>query len=92
MTKTNEAIRTELEDLKNTIFQMKEDDKKLRLLCRRDRKKMDRIVQVLLNNLPKEQLNSKVVFNGFDCHGDKRDWSSGEGYTLSDFLWYIVDP
>lgn len=85
MTKTDTALRVELEDLKNQIYDL---DKKVSL----EKKRTDRIVQVLLNTLPKETLNGKVTFIGRDCHDNYQWWMSGEGRTLREFLTYIIDP
>jgi len=64
MTKTQEALRIELEELKNEVYEMRSMyDKKLSIESNR----VDRIVQVLLNNLPKEQLDRGITFSGFDC-------------------------
>lgn len=88
-TKTQEALRIELEDLKNLVYIMDENfGKKLA----RERIRLDRVVQVLLNTLPAEQLNGKVTFHGKDCSGYTRDWYSFEGRTLRDFLLYVIDP
>ncbi len=89
ITKTQEALRIELEDLKNLVYNLDENfGKKLS----RERIRLDRVVQVLLNNLPESQLMSKVTFFGMDSDRDFRDWGSGEGYTLKDFLLYVIDP
>jgi hypothetical protein len=92
MTKTDKALRIELEDLKNKVYEMTETFNKE---VRRERIRVDRVVQILLNTLPKEQLRSKVTFSGIDCCGNYRNWSGGyygDGRTLFDFLQYIIDP
>lgn len=92
MTKTQEALRIELEDLKNKIYEM---DKTFSEGIKRERVRVDRVVQVLLNTLPQEQLKSKIRFSGIDCCGNYRSWTGGyygDGRTLYDFLQYIIDP
>ena len=84
MNKT-QNLRIELEDLKNQVFKLNE---KMSL----ESKRTDRIVQVLLNTLSVEQLKSKVTFHGNDCCDNRRDWFSGCGYTLQEFLTHIIDP
>jgi hypothetical protein len=100
MTKTDTALRNELEDLKNDFYNLSrkinvEQTVKIAKLEQenaRQSKRTDRIVQVLLNNLPEEQLSSKVVFSGRDSNGNHRYWGSGFGYTLREFLQQIIDP
>ena len=93
MTKTTDALREELEGLKNNLYEMnKEFGEKLY----RETVRINRIVQVLLNNLSEEQLNKIVSFNGFDCHGIYRRYSDGyfddTRITLKEFLNDVVDP
>lgn len=67
----------------------------------------DRLVQVLLKNLPEDILNRPVYFKGKDCHGRERDWGCEKlefdslyncsfvkrsNYTVRDFLVYVIDP
>ena len=54
----------------------------------RERDRVNRIVQVLLQNLPAENLNIPALFEGIDCHGNARLFSG----TLKEFLTDIVDP
>jgi len=92
MTKTTEALRIELEDLKNQFYEINQSfNEKIK----RERVRVDRIVQVLLNTLPEEQLKSRVTFSGTDCCGQNRSWTGGyygEKRTLRDFLLYVIDP
>lgn len=86
MTKTDKALRVELEDLKNQLFE-------LTTSVRRQSKRTDRVVQVLLNTLPEKQLNQPINFVGEDCHGNTRFWPYGNGVaTLRDFLKIVIDP
>lgn len=85
MTKTHEALRIELEDLKNSFYDM---DKSFK----REKVRTDRIVQVLLNNLPKENLDMVIRFEGTDCDGNYRWWPDWRNKTLRDFLVHIIDP
>jgi hypothetical protein len=57
-----------------------------------EKKRTDRIVQVLLHNLSEEQLNSRVKFLGEDCHKRFKRWGTFDGKTLQDFLLEIIDP
>lgn len=59
----------------------------------RERVRVNRIVQVLLNNLSDENLDKKVNFSGYDCH-DNWQWKVGawDDFTLRDFLRDVVDP
>ena len=85
MTKTTNALRIELEDQKNKIYELAK-------AINRERTRIDRIVQVLLNNLPQEKLNTVISFDGVDCCGNNRYWPKRKERTLKDFLAYIVDP
>ena len=85
MTKTTEALRIELEDLKNKFYELSEEQE-------RESIRTDRIVQVLLNNLPEENLNKIVRFAGQDCHDEIRWWTYWDGHTLREFLNEIIDP
>ncbi len=59
----------------------------------RERTRVDRVVQVLLNNLPESNLRKRINFDGIDCCGNHRSWSSyWHGKTLRDFLNEIIDP
>lgn len=58
----------------------------------REKIRVNRLVQVLLNNLPEQNLQKKIMFLGQDCHGISRYWSLYEGHTLKEFLEKIVDP
>jgi hypothetical protein len=59
----------------------------------RERIRVNRLVQVLRNNLPQENLQKKVNFAGIDCSGRFRYWNAEyDGMTLDDFLRVIVDP
>lgn len=92
MTKTDNALRIELEDLKNKFYEMDRDYKKR---IGRECTRVDRVVQVLLNTLPQEQLNGKVRFSGIDCCENHRSWTTGyygANRTLRDFLLYVIDP
>ena len=89
MTKTDNALRTELEELKNEIYTLNE---KFESSVKRERVRVDRVVQVLLNNLPSDKLASYVTFSGRDCCDNYRHWGSGCGYTLQEFLLRIIDP
>ena len=59
----------------------------------RERTRVDRLVQVLRHNLPREQLDKTVYFHGQDCHGN---WVGGffmeQSMTLDAFLQNIIDP
>jgi hypothetical protein len=92
MTKTTEALRIELEDLKNLIYEQTADISALKEIARREKARTNRIVQVLLNNLPKERLDTVITFDGFDCHGEYRYWPYHAENTLRDFLLYLIDP
>ena len=90
MTKTTEALRIELEDLKNLHYEINENMK-------RDRTRIDRVVQVLLNNLHDEILSKIVSVNGVDCCGELKYYRD-DGYfgdsriTLRQFLAEVIDP
>ena len=87
--KQNERI----EELEFEISCLKRNMKSFDKLLVRERVRVDRVVQVLLNNLPKENLNKKVNFSGIDCCGSHRSWSGcWDGKTLRDFLNEIIDP
>lgn len=55
----------------------------------RERKRIDRVVQVLLHNLPEEKLDKYVDFT-------ETDWCGREYYrdymTLRSFLRNVIDP
>lgn len=67
-------------------------DEKIEILSKqisRERQRVNRLVQVLRNNLPEKQLSKIVTFTGNDCCGMSH-WESS--MTLDAFLRDIVDP
>ena len=58
----------------------------------RERVRVNRLVQVLRHNLPRENLDKVISFYGEDCTGDHKSWPYFYGNTLDDFLREIVDP
>ncbi len=66
----------------------KERIESLKQEIKRERKRINRIVEVLLNNLPSKNLRKKVNFNGVDCGGYYRN----ERMTLRAFLLEVLDP
>jgi len=66
----------------------KESIESLKKEVKREKQRIDRIVQVLLNNLPDEKLDKYVRFDGHDCLGKYRD----EEMTLRSFLSEVLDP
>lgn len=60
-----------------------------------EKKRTDRVVMVLLNNLPQENLNKPIRFSGTDCCGKYRRFGDDyyhDGKTLRDFLNLVIDP
>lgn len=75
------------------INALKEEIRKLNNIIIIQKIRIDRIVQVLLYNLPRENLDKKINFSGQDCHGNFLEWSEWlHGYTLEDFLRTVIDP
>ena len=79
-------------------MQIEEAIMELRRNLRIEKERTNRIVQVLLHNLPESALNTKVNFAGTDCHNNfvysqnsYWDWSD-DRITLRDFLSKIIDP
>lgn len=58
----------------------------------RERTRVNRIVQVLQNNLSEKQLDKDISFHGTDCSGNYRLWPHDCGYTLRDLLRETIDP
>jgi len=58
----------------------------------REKVRINRVVQVLLHNLPRENLNTAVHFYGRDCNGSYRNWGYWDGKTVEDFLREVIDP
>lgn len=78
--------------------QIMADIMSLRRDLRIEKERTNRIVQVLLHNLPEGALNTKVNFAGTDCHNNfvysqysYWDWSDDQ-ITLREFLSRIIDP
>lgn len=91
MTKTDTALRTELEELKNNYYEVFGNLCNLRDNLQRERIRINRIVQVLLNNLPESSLNKKVRFFGIDCHENYHGLFDNEVQTLREFLQIVID-
>jgi hypothetical protein len=91
MTKTDTALRYELEELKNSYYQVFGELCDLKDELSIERKRIDRIVQVLLNNLPESSLNKKIDFSGSDCHGNFHGLFDDDVQTLRDFLQIVIE-
>ena len=80
-------------DIEHSIQWLKEETILLKKALGLEKQRTDRIVQVLLHNLPKKNLDKEINFSGRDCCGSYRDWDAYlHGRTLRDFLNYVVDP
>jgi len=87
---TRKTIKVdEFNKLKSAVEYLYKDRKRLVDELKRERTRIDRIVQVLLNTIPKELLNQEISFHGSDCRGLRRD--CGSNGTLRNFLTYIID-
>lgn len=66
-----------------------EEIETLKKMISRERQRVNRLVQVLRNNLPEENLQKVVDFTGTDCCGE---FHLKHYMTLDAFLRNVVDP